>query len=160
LIERVVEDWLHNVNELGYEESFAHALIAEGHKIIHKQEHGSLELGKDLITQDSDGKYHCYQLKGGDIKQGEWQKIEGQIHSTVTSPIAHPNVPVSANFTPYLVTNGIISDPVRMDILLRNQVWQQLHGRALKLIIYPELLDKFLALQSSFLPTKPSDFQL
>lgn len=55
MIERVVEDWLHNVNELGYEDAFAHALLSEGHTILHKQEHGSLELGKNLITQDKDG---------------------------------------------------------------------------------------------------------
>lgn len=73
MIERVVEDWLHNVNELGYEDAFAHALLSEGHTILHKQEHGSLELGKDLITQDKDGIYHCYQLKGGNIAQGKWQ---------------------------------------------------------------------------------------
>ena len=109
MIERVVEDWLHNVNELGYEDAFAHALLSEGHCIIHKQEHGSLELGKDLITLDKNGIYHCYQLKGGNIAQGKWQQIEGQIHSTVTSPIVHPNVLVGSQFIPHLVTNGTIS---------------------------------------------------
>ncbi len=160
MIERVVEDWLHNVNELGYEDAFAHALLSEGHTIIHKQEHGSLELGKDLITRDNDGIYHCYQLKGGNIAQGKWQQISGQIHSTVTSPIVHPNVPVGAQFIPHLVTNGTISDPVRLDIFARNLVWKQQHGRELHLILYDQLLEMFFRLQSSFLPTKPRDFQL
>jgi hypothetical protein len=160
VIERVVEDWLHNVNELGYEDSFAHALISEGHTIIHKQEHGSLELGKDLITRDCQGMYHCYQLKGGNINQGKWQQISGQIQTTVSSPIVHPNIPVGAPFTPYLVTNGTISDPVRIDIFARNLVWSQQHGRELHLILNGELLEMFFNLQSSFLPTKPRDFQL
>jgi hypothetical protein len=160
VIERVVEDWLHNVNELGYEDAFAHALLSEGHTIIHKQEHGSLELGKDLITQDKDGIYHCYQLKGGNIAQGKWEQISGQIHLTVTSPILHPNVPLGAPFVPHLVTNGTISDPVRLDIFARNLIWKQQYGRELHLILYDQLLEMFLRLQSSFLPTKPRDFQL
>ena len=160
MIERVVEDWLHNVNELGYEDAFAHALLSEGHTLIHKQEHGSLELGKDLITRDRNGIYHCYQLKGGNIAQGKWQQIAGQIHSTVTSPIVHPNVPVGAQFIPHLVTNGTISDPVRLDIFARNLVWKEQYGRELHLILYDQLLEMFLRLQSSFLPTRPRDFQL
>jgi hypothetical protein len=160
VIERVVEDWLANVNELGYEESFIHALIAEGHTVVHRQKHGSLELGKDIITRDSDGQYHSYQLKGGDIDLPKWERISGQIQITVSSPILHPNVPPTAQFTPYLVTNGVITDPVRADIANRNIVWEQQHQRRLQLIQYGELLDKFLRLQSSFLPTKPRDFQL
>jgi hypothetical protein len=160
VIERVVEDWLHNVNELGYEDAFAHALLSKGHTILHKQEHGSLELRKDLITRDKDGIYHCYQLKGGNIAQGKWQQISGQIHSTVTSPIVHPNIPVGAQFIPHLVTNGTISDPVRLDIFARTLVWKEQYGRELHLILYDQLLEMFLRLQSSFLPTKPRDFQL
>jgi len=157
---RVVEDWLTNVNELGYQDSFAHALLAEGHEIIHRQEHGSLELGKDLITRDAHGAYHCYQLKGGDINQAKWQQIEGQIQSTVAAPIIHPNVPLGTGFTPHLVANGIVSDPVRIDIFARNQIWERQHGRQLDLVLYDQLLAKFLGLQSSFLPAKPRDFQL
>ena len=120
MIERVVEDWLANVNEVGYELPFSQALVAKGHTVVHRQEHGSLELGKDLITRDREGRYHCYQLKGGDINQTLWQKYSSQLHQTVTSPIVHPNVPVGTQFQPYLVTNGTISDPVRMDLFVRN----------------------------------------
>jgi hypothetical protein len=160
VIERVVEDWLHNVNELGYEDSFAHALIAEGHTIIHKQQHGQLELGKDLITKDPSGVFHCYQLKGGNITQSKWEAISGQIHLTVTSPIIHPNIPLDAPFVPRLVSNGTISDPVRLDITARNQVWKKQHDRELQLILYDGLLDMFLKVPASFLPAKPRDFQL
>jgi hypothetical protein len=160
VLERVVEDWLTNVNELGYEESFAHVLLAEGHHIIHRQQHGELELGKDIFTRDSNGTYHCFQLKGGDIRQKKWESIEGQLNLTVTSPIIHPNVSLGTNFTPHLVTNGIISDPVRVDIFARNLIWEKQYGRQLNLILYDQLLEKFLALQSSFLPAKPRDFQL
>ena len=160
MIERVVEDWLHNVNELGYEDSFAHALIAEGHTIIHKQQHGQLELGKDLITRDSNGVYHSYQLKGGNIAQAKWSELISQIQMTVTSPILHPNVPSDADFVPHLVTNGTISDPVRIDIVARNQNWKKQFSRELQIITYDGLLEMFLKVPSSFLPTKPRDFQL
>jgi len=160
VIERVVEDWLHNVNELGYEDSFAQALISDGHTIIHKQQHGQLELGKDLITRDSNGVYHSYQLKGGNIAQAKWAELVAQIEMTVTSPILHPNVPADTDFIPHLVTNGTISDPVRVDIVMRNQKWKKQHNRELNLILYDELLDMFLKIPSSFLPTKPRDFQL
>jgi hypothetical protein len=72
----------------------------------------------------------------------------------------YPNVPVGAQFIPHLVTNGTISDPVRLDIFARNFVWKQQHRRELHLILYDQLLEMFLRLQSSFLPTKPRDFQL
>jgi hypothetical protein len=160
VIERVVEDWLHNVNELGYEDSFAHALISEGHTIIHKQQHGQLELGKDLTTRDSEGVYHAYQLKGGNISQAKWSELISQIQMTVTSPILHPNVPVDADFVPHLVTNGNITDPVRVDIFSRNQGWKKQFNRELQLTSYEGLLDMFLKVPSSFLPTKPRDFQL
>jgi len=160
VIERVVEDWLHNVNELGYEDSFAHALISEGHTIVHKQQHGQLELGKDLITQDSAGVYHAYQLKGGNIAQAKWSELVSQIEMTVTSPIFHPNVPADAHFIPHLVTNGTLSDPVRTDIVNRNRRWKAQFNRELQVTLYDDLLDKFLKIPSSFLPTKPRDFQL
>jgi hypothetical protein len=160
VIERVVEDWLHNVNELGYEESFAHALISYGHTIIHRQKHGQLELGKDLITRDFDGIYHCYQLKGGNIAQGRWSELSAQIEMTVTSPLIHPNIPLGAPFIPHLVANGEISDAVRVDITFRNQIWEKQHKRQLDLILYDGLLEMFLKVPSSFLPAKPKDFQL
>lgn len=160
MIERVVEDWLHNVNELGYEDSFAHALISDGHTIIHKQQHGQLELGKDLTTRDANGIYHSYQLKGGNIAQAKWSELISQIQMTVTSPILHPNVPSDADFVPHLVTNGSISDPVRVDIVNRNQNWKKQFNRELQVISFEGLLDMFLKVPSSFLPTKPRDFQL
>ena len=160
MIARVVEDWLHNVNELGYEDSFAHALISEGHTIIHQQQHGQLELGKDLITKDANGIFHCYQLKGGNIAQGKWSELIPQVQMTVTSPIFHPNVPPDADFIPYLVTNGSITDPVRTDIINRNRSWKEQFKRELQLISYDGLLDMFLKVPSSFLPTRPRDFQL
>jgi hypothetical protein len=160
VIERVVEDWLHNVNELGYEDSFAQALISEGHTVVHKQQHGQLELGKDLITRDPTGIYHAYQLKGGNITQAKWSELASQIEMTVTSPIFHPNIPADADFIPYLVTNGTLSDPVRADITNRNRRWKAQFGRELQVILYGDLLDMFLRIPSSFLPTKPRDFQL
>lgn len=160
MIERVVEDWLTNVNELGYEDAFMHALLAQGHTIVHKQKHGLLELGKDLITKERGGTFCCYQLKGGDIDFDEWNKISGEIQSLVSSPILHPNVLPNAQFSPFLVTNGNITDTVRADIQNRNNVWQQQYKRKLRLVLYGDLLKMFRDLQNAFLPTKPRDFEL
>lgn len=160
MLGRVVEDWLTNVNELGYEDSFLQALVAGGHTIVHKQQHGGLELGKDLITKDRGGEYCCYQLKGGSIDQGKWAQIASQIDLAVSSPIFHPNVPTGSQFKPFLVTNGEITDPVRADIVNRNLAWTKQYGRQLQLVLYHDLLGMFVNLQGSFLPTRPSDFQL
>jgi hypothetical protein len=159
VIERVIENWLDSTTEREYESAFCQVLIALGHRIIHRSKHGPTELGKDLISMDRDGIVHAYQLKTGTIDLAKWRDIREEVQQLVELPIQHPNIPVGTPFRPCLVTNGSISEPVRLDINARNAAWDQRRYPSLELILRDDLLRRFLDLQGRFLPSAPADFE-
>jgi hypothetical protein len=112
LIKRIIENWLTNTNEIGYQIPFCQYLISENHTIISISSHSSIEQGKDIISIDKDGIVHAFQLKGGNIKTVEWRNIQGEIMDLMRIPINHPSVDISSGHKPFLVTNGLISEPV------------------------------------------------
>jgi hypothetical protein len=61
---------------------------------------------------------------------------------------------------PFLVTNGSISDPVRINISDKNLRYKQLGYPELNIIIGSELVQKFSEIHGSFLPVEPSDFRV
>jgi hypothetical protein len=160
LIKRVIENWLTNTNEIGYQIPFCQYLISENHKIISISSHSSIEQGKDIISIDKDGTVHAFQLKGGNIKTAEWRNIQGEIMDLIRIPINHPSVDISAEHKPFLVTNGLISEPVIKNIADINLKNKQQGYPKLNTIIYPELVQKFLGIHGSFLPVEPSEFRV
>jgi hypothetical protein len=159
LIERLVENWLDNVNERGYEAAFCQALSARGYRIVHRSSHGPMEQGKDVIAIAQSGEVCAYQLKTGNIDQRFWREITGEVVDLVESGILHPNIGPGVRFKPYLVTNGQITDAVRLDIFAKNAAWQVRDREPLQLILKDELFKWFVDLQGRFLPTTPVDFQ-
>lgn len=97
LIERVIENWLTNTNEIGYQIPFCQYLISENHTIIYISPHSSLEQGKDIISIDENGIVHAFQLKSGNIKTSEWRKIQGEIIDLIMIPINHPSIDISTS---------------------------------------------------------------
>ena len=160
MIDRVIENWLTNINEKGYQIPFCQYLISEKHTIIYISPHGPMEQGKDIISIDKNGIVYAFQLKGGDINLTEWRNIQGEIDDLITIPIQNPSVDVSTPYIPYLVTNGKISDPVRVNIVNKNCNYKRLGFPELKTIIGPELLQKFKTVHGSFLPLELSDFKV
>lgn len=79
MIERLIENWLDNTNERGYEIAFCQALTAEGHTILKRPAHGPTEHGKDIASKDADGHYHCYQLKTGTLSKSTWRAIRDEV---------------------------------------------------------------------------------
>lgn len=158
MIERVIENWLDSVNERGYEMAFCQSLAALGHTILRRPAHGGTEHGKDVVTRDRKGKYHCYQLKTGKLSKSEWRAIREEVIELVEVPIQESTVPEGAKFTPHLVTNGTVSDPVSIEIKARNVEWRRRGYRALDLILKDHLFRMFLDLQGRFLPSTPADF--
>lgn len=160
MIERLIENWLDNANERGgYEEAFCQALAARGYQIVHRSSHGQLEQGKDVIAISQNGEICAYQLKAGNLNQHRWRGISGEINDLVESAILHPNIHPGSRFKPYLVSNGEITDPVRMDIIAKNLAWVARDREPLQLILRGDLLKWFVDLQGRFLPTTPVDFQ-
>ena len=113
MIERVIENWLANVNEREYQIPFCQLLAAEGETVIYVSKHGPAELGKDVVTIDSFGLPKCYQLKRGDVGLASWRTFSGEIDQLVEIDPNNPSIPLNAKrHEPFFVTSENISDPV------------------------------------------------
>jgi hypothetical protein len=88
VIERLIEDWLTRANEREYEVPFCQLLMAEGHRVKHRQTHGLTEQGKDVISVDARNRAHAFQLKADDITLARWRReVLPEIHSLTEVPI-------------------------------------------------------------------------
>lgn len=121
VIERAIENWLTKTNERNYQAAFCQVLMHQGHRVLHSSSHGPMEQGKDVITIGPDGECHAYQTKTGNIGLTEWRGIAGEIQELIELPVDYPGVDKSRLHKAYLVTNGSISDPVRIQINDRNE---------------------------------------
>jgi hypothetical protein len=158
LIERIIENWLTNTNERGYEIPFCQYLISKGHTILGISFHGPLEQGKDIIALDETGFPCAYQLKSGNITERVWREIKGEIDELVEIPIKHPKVNNTLKHRCIFVTNGNINDVVKTNITDRNVRYKEV-GQPLEIIAGQELLKMFLDVTGTFLPRQISDFR-
>jgi len=109
MIEKLIENWLINVHELGYTIPFCEVLIARGYTIVRISRQGRGELGKDVIARSPNGELHTFQLKGpADINLPEWQRIQNEVRDLVQIPVIDPAVNRREPHVPFLVTNGEI----------------------------------------------------
>lgn len=158
--ERVVENWLTSVNERTMEVPFCQLLLGEGHRVVHLSRHGEMEQGKDVLTIDPDGQPCAFQLKdarGGKITQSDWETFKGQVERLVELPIAHPSVPQGVPHRAFLVTNGELDEPVRLEIVGRNRLWAERGYPELEVTVKRDLLLRFQSLQTDFWPVEPRE---
>lgn len=158
MIERVLENWLDNVNERGYETAFCQTLIALGHTIIRRPAHGPTEHGKDIVSRDRERRIHAYQLKTGDLTKASWRQIRDEVVELVEVPIQEPGISAASKFTPHLVTNGQVSEPVKDEVRARNETWRRKY-RSLDVISKDSLFSLFIKLHGNFLPATPKEFE-
>ena len=120
-----------------------------------------MEQGKDIITRDKSGCIHAFQLKTGDINQGFWRNIKGEIDALIQLPIVHPSVQKDDGHRAYLVCNGEITDEVRFEIdQINEDNVRRIRGYAyLNVITFPELLGMFIQAQGEFLPKNIEEFR-
>jgi hypothetical protein len=151
MIERAIENWLINTNELSFQIPFCQVLISQGHEILYTSPHGSLEFGKDIISKDKKGNVHAYQLKTGNITLAVWDSIHREVmEDLVNTPCDHPNVDKSVPHLSHLVANGNISDNVFQRIDKANQT--KTNHTKLETINKDQLLKMFLDKKGTFLP--------
>jgi hypothetical protein len=158
--ERVVENWLINTDERALEVPFCQLLLGEGYRVIHLSRHGESEQGKDVLAIDPDGQPCAFQLKdagGGKITQRNWETFKPQIERLVELPIKHPAIPEGAAHRAFLVTNGELDEPVRIEILDRNRAWAARGYPKLETVVKGDLLTRFQALQTDFWPVELGD---
>jgi hypothetical protein len=121
-----------------------------------------MEQGKDIITIDSYGDSCAYQLKTGDINLKIWREILGEVKELIELPIIHPSVDKSKVHKSFLVTNGEITDEVRIQIDQINEDNQR-KGRGysyLDIVNRQLLLKEFIDAQGKFIPKDLKDFRL
>ncbi len=154
MIERLIENWLVNTGERGYEIPFAQLLAAEGHRVIQGPVHHPFEHGKDILTFASDGQLHAYQLKGPDLSRlEEFEKIQGQLIALAGTAVSHPAV--STPRRPdhvFLVTNAVLTPPVR-DRIEKFNLGNLGNGwPVIEPIEREQLLTRFTAAHGKYLP--------
>ncbi|HEX6189070.1 MAG TPA: hypothetical protein VFZ40_13410, partial [Pyrinomonadaceae bacterium] len=160
MIERLIENWLTNVHELGYTIPFCEVLISQGYTIVRISRQGRGELGKDVIARSSDGELHTFQLKGPkDINLSEWQRIQNEVRDLVQLPAIDPALSREEAHTPFLVTNGEIVGDALTAIEEYSNDWVR-HGHPkLQLWRRHDVLSMFISSHGSYLPTALVDFR-
>ena len=162
MIERAIENWLINTNERNYQAPFCQVLLSQGHKIIYVSSHRPMEQGKDIITIDKDGGCCAYQLKTGDIDLKKWREILGEVKELMELPVVHPSVDKSRLHKAFLVSNGEITDEVRIQIDQINEDNKRKDRKYsyLDVINGKALLREFIGAQGEFIPKELEDFDL
>jgi hypothetical protein len=159
MLEKVIENWLTNTDERGYQAPFCQLLTLKGHKVVHVATHGPFEQGKDIITIDSQGKPCAFQLKVGDISLDRWRQIRPEVDELLDIPISHPSISKSVPHESYFITTGNFSDPVRREIDDRNEQLKRDKKPVLHTCVKGELLQEFLGASTEFLPREITDIQ-
>ena len=161
MIERLVENWLDNAGERGFETPFAQLLAQEGHRVLQGPVHHPFEHGKDIITIAPDGTACAFQLKGPNLRRlDDFEAIHGQLLALVSTAISHagigtPRRPDRA----FLVTNGVLTAPVRDRIEQFNVGNAALGCPPIEAVERQNLLSRFIAAHGTYLPESLSDIR-
>lgn len=159
MIERIIENWLDKANERSFQIPFCYVLINEGYTIIHSTKHNIMEMGKDIIALDSDGKTPCaFQLKnvkGSKLTLTEYRSdLENQLNSLVYNKIIHPSIDYNGKHKSIIVINGEIDEAVQISIDQFNSTIEERGLLPIKIITKGQLLKKFIDLQDKLWPTE------
>ena len=117
MIENILENWLTNSNERTYQIPLCHLLRVQGHNVIHMTRHCGMELGKDIISIDSEGNVCAFQLKNVNSERmtlSQWREINSQIYDMVNLELVHPSlnkIEYHEHYS-YLVVNSYLDEEV------------------------------------------------
>lgn len=158
-LQRAVEHWLDNANELSYQPFFGEWLLSIGHKLKYIIKNTHFEQGKDVVSVDTDGIPHGFQLKGGDISLKRWRsEVKPEIEALIEIPIKHPDIKLDISHKSWLVTNGEIADNAREDILGLNQgKWKD---NPLNIITRGDLISYFHSITTGILPSNVYEYKI
>lgn len=159
MYERLLDNWLTDVNELGYQLPFCEALVAEGYTLLHVSTHGRGEHGKDVVARRPDGVLCTFQLKGGDIALPEWRKIRGEVEELVQLPVRFPGVPEDEPHVPHLVTNGELRGDAPESVQRYAEDWAKRGYPRLEVWQRGKVRKLFLDAHGSYLPGGLTSFR-
>jgi len=153
---------LTKVTERQFEIPFGQLLSIQGHKVIHHaRPHGPMEQGKDLISIDSLGVYHAYQLKQGDLTLEDWRSggIKDQVADMLDLDIQHPSVPAGSPYKSHLVTTGLLNDVLRQTLEQYNRTREGKGQSTLDVITKGHIKEQLLTSYNAFIPIDPELFR-
>jgi hypothetical protein len=161
MIEKLIENWLINVHELGYQIPFCEVLLTEKYSVLHVSKHGRGEHGKDVIARHEGGQLFSYQLKEGDITLNDWRAMRGEVEELVRLPVSTtlPTLTTTETHIPVLVTNGVLRGDAAASIQAFADQWQRAGAQPLQVIQKHELLNQFIRAHGNYLPTDLQDFR-
>lgn len=155
---RLIENWLINTPERGFEIPFCQLLISEGHRIVHIDSHSQQEEGKDVVSLDQNNTLCAYQIKQGNINVREWRSIQGELRELVELPLSHPRFN-GKKCRPFLVVTGSLNQPALGRLHRFNQELPR-RFRKLELVDRHDLLARFVRCQDSLFPIDVDEFHL
>jgi hypothetical protein len=160
VFERLIENWLTNVNELGFQIPFCEMLLTRGYRVLHISRHSRGEHGKDVVARAADGRLWTFQMKGGDITFSQWRnELRGQAEDLVRLPVLLPGVDSNEPHTPVLVTNGELRGDAVDSVRQYADVWERAGSGRLEVWQGPQLLAMFVEAHGSFLPARLAEFR-
>ena len=160
MLDRLIENWLINVHELGYQIPFCEVLLTQGFTVLHVSKHGRGEHGKDVIARHQDGRLFAFQLKGGNIALSDWHAIRGEVEELVRLPVS-TTLPTltTEEHTPVLVTNGELRGDAPTSIKAFADTWSKAGSEQLEVWQKHQLLRMFIDAHGSYLPVELREFR-
>jgi hypothetical protein len=165
LIERLIENWLDKANERSFQVPFCQSLVSKGHTIIHMTDHNPMEMGKDIITIDSDGTPCAFQLKsvyGKKLTLSKWRNDLGkQLNSLALGKIIDPSLNTQKPHKPYIVINGDFDEKVKREIDDFNRLLVDTNRKEsiIRTITKGQLLKSFIDIQNKLWPIELTDIK-
>jgi len=104
LLDDAVAAWLDSVSERAVYEPLLALLRARGFTDVHLA-HGQREFGKDIVAKRDDAQW-AFQVKAGDIGQGDWRELDGQLDELRVIDLGHGSFDPALPRRPVLVTTG------------------------------------------------------
>lgn len=104
MLDDAVAAYLDSVSERAFDEPLLALLRARDYTDVHLV-HGQREFGKDVIAK-RDGAQWAWQSKTGDINQGDWRELDGQLDELRRVNLGHGSFDADLPRRTVLVTTG------------------------------------------------------
>lgn len=158
--ERIVENWLNRASERSFQIPFCNVLSYKGYTILHMSRHCGMEMGKDILALDKNGRVCAFQLKnvnGKKLSLKAWREDLGkQINSLALGKIVHPSINSDIPHKPYIVINGELDEEVSREIDDFNRMLEEINRPESKLtvIVKGQLLKDFKEISVNIWPNE------
>lgn len=153
MIQRLLEFWLDNIGERGYQGPFLQMLTATGYTVLHSTRHVPIEFGKDVIAYDPQGRLTAFQLKGkphGQFTLHDLREVQPQLIELSAYAVRFPGID-PAPPRPILVVNAQVEELAQRAIDDLNA--GQLKSNPIEVWPYGKLFDMASSLAADLWPT-------